>query len=73
MQMQCNKHILKAFDMARKLIILADEGEADCKDNGCVVLYGRIRDCAYSIRKEAERERDAHIERGTWEDNVPEA
>ena len=48
-------------------MILADEGEANSRDDGCVVLYSVVRDCAYRIRAEAEREREAHKARGVWE------
>ena len=49
------------------MIILSDKGEAESQDNGCALLYGVIRDCAYRIRSEAEREQGAHIEQGTWD------
>jgi len=53
--------------MARELMALADEGDADRQDDGCGVLYGVLRDCAYQIRAEAEREREAHKAKGTWD------
>ncbi len=56
----CSKNIRKALDLARHLVILADKGEAHCKDDGCVALYGVIRDCAYKIRDSAERELKIH-------------
>jgi hypothetical protein len=54
--------------MSRQLMILADEGEAEAEDNGCLVLYSRVRDCAYALRVHAESERAAHKERGVWEE-----
>ena len=62
----CNRHIRETFDMVRRMIILADEGEQDSTDDSCVVLYGIIRDSAYRIKAEAERERSRHVEKGTW-------
>jgi hypothetical protein len=62
-----NGHIHKAFELVREMIILADEGEAQCRDNGCVALCGLMRDCAYRIKAAAEQERDRHIGKGTWE------
>ena len=56
----CNEHIKESLDLVRSLIILADEGERDSQDDGCRLLYGVIRDCAYKIRNEAERELAAH-------------
>ena len=64
---KCNQHVIEALELARKLIILSDEGEADATDDSCVVLYGIIRDCAYKIREQAERERQAHTKCGIWE------
>jgi len=62
----CNRHIKQALELARKLTILADDGEGASTDDGCVVLHGVIRDCAYKIRAQAERERDLHKARGLW-------
>ena len=62
-----NAHIKQALEYSRRLIILADEGEANCGDDGCAVLFGVVRDCAYKIRAEAEREKKAHISQGKWE------
>jgi len=63
-----NQNIKEALEASRILTILADEGESASRDDGCVVLYGIIRDCAYKIRGRAERERDVHKVLGIWED-----
>ena len=62
-----NSLINKSLEMARQLTILADQGEARCDDDGCAVLIGVIRDCAYKIRGRAEQEREVHRLRGRWE------
>lgn len=67
MKQSCNEHIKKSLDMVRSLIILADDGERDSNDDGCRLLYGVIRDCAYKIKNEAERERFAHQANNNWE------
>lgn len=67
MKQLCNDHIKESLELVRSLIILADEGERDSNDDGCRLLYGVIRDCAYKIRKEAERERQAHQQSNKWE------
>jgi len=64
----CNDNIRKALSIATELVILSDEGEAAMEDDGCGVLYGVIRDCAYKVRAEAERERDAHKVKGIWDE-----
>jgi hypothetical protein len=63
----CNEHIVEVLEMARQLLILADLGDLDSQDDGCGVLYGVVRDCAYKIRAQAERERNAHKIRGIWD------
>jgi hypothetical protein len=61
-----NEHIVEVLEMARQLLVLADMGDLDSEDDGCRVLYGIVRDCAYKIRAQAEREREAHKIRGIW-------
>ncbi len=69
-QKKCNQFIKDALENARQLIVLADEGEAHCNDDGCAVLFGVIRDSAYKIRAEAEREKQVHISRDKWDVNT---
>jgi len=57
----CDRTLLKTVEMASDMLRLADEGDAVREDNGCGVLYGLVRDCAYKIRRLAEAERKAHI------------
>lgn len=54
------QNIQSALGLARQLIILADQGETDCRDDGCRVLYGIIRDSAYKITNQAKLERAIH-------------
>ena len=67
MSRTCNDNIRRALEMSKGLMILADNGELAMEDDGCGVLYGVVRDCAYRIRAEAEREREAHKAKGAWE------
>ncbi|UCD83608.1 MAG: hypothetical protein JSU92_09930 [Deltaproteobacteria bacterium] len=62
-----NLHIKEVLELVRQLIIVADQGELDCEDDGCRVLYGIIRDCAYKIKAQAEHEREIHKQKGTWD------
>jgi len=71
MNLISNRNLKEALEVSRRLTILADEGEASSRDDGCAVLYGVIRDCAYKIRGRAERERDVHKVLGIWdEENI---
>ena len=63
---QDDPHLQKALEMARQLAILADDGEAASADDGCAVLYGIIRDCAYRIRGRAEQEQQQHLAARRW-------
>lgn len=64
MRTNSDRHIIAALALARELTILADQGDGDRPDDGCAVLYGVLRDCAYKIRAEAERELGEHKVRG---------
>jgi hypothetical protein len=55
-----DKYIMQALEITAKLTTLAEEGEAESKDDGCRVLFGIVRDCAYNIRMHAEKESERH-------------
>jgi len=73
MRSKCNKNIVAALDLAMRMVVLAEKGKAESSDNGCAVLFGVLRDCAYKIRKEAERERKAHQAIGNWDSRETQA
>lgn len=56
MDKQSNKYILKALKIANDLIDLANNEEVLGNDNVCGILLGVMRDCAYKIRRQVERE-----------------
>jgi hypothetical protein len=64
---KCNDNIEKAIKEAIKLLELADEGDEAREDDGCGVLFGTVRDCAYSIKTSAETEKEKHIKTGRWD------
>ena len=66
MKRRCNKHIRETLELVKKLNLLADQGDLDSEDDGCRVLFGVVRDCAYKLRAQAEREREAHKKQGKW-------
>jgi len=63
----CNENIEKAIALSEVMLDLANSGDMDREDVGCGILYGILRDAAYRIKKMAEAERSAHIQKGTWE------
>lgn len=62
----CNEHIVETFRLVRQMIELADRGDLDREDTGCGILYGIIRDSAYRIQQMAEKEKEAHVQKGWW-------
>lgn len=65
-----NDNIRASLRFARELIDFADRGQSHSQDDGCILLYGLVRDCGHRIRVEAERERRAHQSKGVWEEDA---
>ena len=63
----CNHNIRRTLTLAEAMIKLADRGDSDREDVGCGILYGVLRDSAYKLKQLAEKEKTAHIQKGTWE------
>jgi hypothetical protein len=51
----CRKYFLEAIQLSEKLLQLAHDGNADCDDDRCLVLFGIILDSASKIHLEAEK------------------
>lgn len=65
-----NDNIRKVLEMCDELISLAEEGEAQAPDDGCLGLYARVRDCAYTLNAQAKFEREVHLAQGAWDDDT---
>jgi len=65
----CDYHIKETLALTREMMQLADKGDADREDIGCGVLYGIIRDSAFKIMKLAEKEKEAHQNKGWWKES----
>jgi hypothetical protein len=61
--------VTQSLDLARRMIILADEAEAGDVDDGCVLLCGILRDCAYRMKRQAESEKRLMQGMRRWEDS----
>lgn len=68
----CNRNLVRALEITHRMRKLADQGEADGCDDGCAVLFGVIRDCAFKIRGRAEHEIEMHRRRGRWDERSKE-
>jgi hypothetical protein len=54
MTFACRKYCLEAIELSEKFLQLANDGNAGCDDDRCLVLFGIILDSASKIRLEAE-------------------
>lgn len=57
---------MKALKIANDLIDLANNAEVLSNDNVCGILLGVMRDCAYKIRRQVERECQGRKAKGQW-------
>jgi hypothetical protein len=48
------------LEMTDRMIVISEEGYVSCNDDGCLLLNGLVRECAYRLRDAAERERKVH-------------
>lgn len=69
MRQEPNKYLRKAVKLAEEMKALADNGEIQAPDESCAVLFGVIRDCAYSIQNRAELEERLHMAMQEWNEN----
>ena len=51
--MACDHHIADALRLSSELLKLANEPRDDCEHDGCLLLDGVARDCAWKIRQVA--------------------
>ncbi len=56
MNNDCMQRLLAAMELAEEMIRMTDRVENVCDDDGCLVVFGVIKDCAYKIKKAAQRE-----------------
>lgn len=67
---KCDKNIARTIEMANEMIDLARQGYDNHEDPGCGVLYGILLDSGYRILDLALKEKQAHIQKGWWQDTV---
>jgi len=46
--------------ITERMIGISEEGFKSCDDDGCLLLNGMVRECAYRLRDAAELERKVH-------------
>ena len=55
----------RVIRLSHEMIKLADKGDDARQDIGCGIVFGKLRDTGYAMRKLAKRELDAHRVHGT--------
>ena len=60
MKNKADVQIRTILGIADQMIALSEKGFASCVDDGCLLLNGMVRECAYRLRDAAELERTAH-------------
>ncbi len=66
---QCDINIAQTINLAQKMIKLAQSGYEQREDPGCGVLYGILLDSGYRLLDIAQKEKQAHINKGWWNDS----
>lgn len=64
---KCDKNIARTIDLANQMIKLAQSGYEHTEDPGCGVLYGILLDSGYRLLDLAQKEKNAHIQKGWWD------
>jgi len=67
---RCDINIKKILELTEEMIDLAEMGDAEREDTGCGILYGVLLDSAYKLKRLAEKERENHIKKGWWKNNL---
>jgi hypothetical protein len=49
----CHLHVSEALRLAAELLDIADQQRSGCEHDGCLLLDGVIRDCAWKVRRAA--------------------
>jgi hypothetical protein len=68
MASRSNEYIRRAIGLAKDMKDLADQGELHSDDSSCALLFGVIRDCAYTIEGRAVTEQESHKALGVWDE-----
>ena len=51
-----NQNLRDVIRVCKEMLEVADQGDYHRNDSGCGAVFGRLRDAAYKIRMQAERE-----------------
>ena len=60
MKKKPDEQIHSILEIADRMIVVSNKGFVSCDDDGCLLLNGMLRECAYRLRDAAEQERQVH-------------
>lgn len=63
----CNNNLLTVLEYVKRLLSMADKGDMEREDDGCGVVFGIVRDSAYKMKDQAEKEIEKHKRLGKWD------
>lgn len=63
---KCDINLVQTIELARQMIALAQTGYEQREDPGCGILYGILLDSGYRLLDLAQKERQAHMQKGWW-------
>jgi hypothetical protein len=66
---KCDINLVQTIELARQMISLAQTGYEQREDPGCGILYGILLDSGYRLLDLAQKERQAHMQKGWWENS----
>ncbi|MCP4671162.1 MAG: hypothetical protein GY857_07635 [Desulfobacula sp.] len=73
LEKQCDINISQTINLAQRMIKLAQAGYEQREDPGCGVLYGILLDSGYRLLDIAQKEKQAHINKGWWNNSTDES
>ncbi|HEY5998050.1 MAG TPA: hypothetical protein VI078_01940 [bacterium] len=60
MKDEADLQIRSILEMADRMITISEQGFMSSNDDGCLLLNGLLRECAYRLRDAATREQEVH-------------
>lgn len=60
MRNEADLQIRSILEMADRMITISEQGFMASDDDGCLLLNGMVRECAYRLRDAAKREQEVH-------------
>jgi hypothetical protein len=67
---KCDINIAQTIDLAHQMIQLAQKGYEQQKDPTCGILYGILLDSGYRLLDLAQKEKQAHVQKGWWDSSI---